>query len=194
MTDHSSAEPGPSLAEFDVAVWDLDGTLVDLSVDWGVVTDDVTGVFDRAGVDTAGRNLWGLLELADETDLRGDVEAVIAGHEREGARRSERLPHADTVGTFDAEGVCSLNCEDACRTALDVHDLDSHVDAVVGRDSVATQKPHPDPLLETIRRLGADPDDAVFVGDSVRDEEAARRAGVAFSYVDEQLADSTRSD
>jgi len=33
-----------------------------------------------------------------------------------------------------------------------------------------------------------DPADAVFVGDSQRDEEAARRAGVAFRYVDERSA------
>jgi phosphoglycolate phosphatase len=80
-----------------------------------------------------------------------------------------------------------LNAEEACRTALDVHGLTAHIDAVVGRDTVATRKPDPAPLLETIRRIGADPDDAVFVGDSPRDQEAARRANVAFRYVDTEV-------
>ena len=185
MTDRPTAGATRPLDEFDTVVWDLDGTLVRLVVDWDVVTGDVAAVFEAAGVDADGYDLWGMLDLADESDLRDDVEAVIGDHERTGAERSERLPHADFVGRFDAEGVCSLNAERACRTALDVHGLASHVDAVVGRDSVATRKPDPAPLLETLDRLGAEPDEAVFVGDSVRDEEAARRAGVAFRYVDE---------
>jgi phosphoglycolate phosphatase len=192
MTNHPMQ--GPSLEEFDAVVWDLDGTLVHLPVDWEVVTGDVVTVFENAGIDAAGSDLWELLELADESGLRDDVESVIAGHERDGAQRSERLPLADSVGQFRAEGVCSLNCEDACRTALDVHRLDPHVDAVVGRDTVATRKPDPEPLLETLRQIDAAPDDAVFVGDSRRDEEAARRAGVAFRYVDERSTTSTVSE
>lgn len=187
MTDNPFRAESRPLSAFDAVVWDLDGTLVRLLVDWEAVAGDVTAVFDAAGVDATEIDLWEMLDLADESGLRDDVEAVIAAYEREGAQRSDRLTHADHVGGFAAEGVCSLNAEEACRTALDVHGLTADIDAVVGRDTVATRKPDPAPLLETIRRIGADPDDAVFVGDSRRDEEAARRAGVAFQYVDTEV-------
>ncbi|MGM0592575.1 MAG: HAD family hydrolase [Halobacteriota archaeon] len=171
--------------EFDAVVYDLDGTLVRLVVDWDVVAADAIATFERAGVDARDYDLWAMLDLADEMELRSEIEAVIAAHERDGARRSERLPLAASVGVNDGPvGVCSLNCEDACRLALDAHDLTDAVDAVVGRDSVPTRKPHPQPLLETLRALGADPAEAVFVGDSARDEVTANRAGVAFRYVD----------
>lgn len=189
MTDGSHRETARPLSAFDAVVWDLDGTLVHLVVDWDEVTVDAASVFEAAGVDASGVDLWEMLDLADQSDLRDDIEAVIGEHENVGARRSDRLPHADVVGQFDAEGVCSLNCERACRTALDVHDLAPHVDAVVGRDTVSTRKPDPEPLLETIRRIGASADETVFVGDSVRDEEAARRADVAFRYVEEAVSD-----
>ncbi|MGQ4554993.1 HAD-IA family hydrolase [Halobellus sp. GM3] len=185
MTDRVSETADP-LSTFDAVVWDLDGTLVRLLVDWDAVSVEVAGVFEAAGIDAAGRDLWEMLDLADESDLRNDVEAVIADHERDGAMRSERLSHADSVGRFDTEGVCSLNSESACRTALDVHGLTRHVDAVVGRDTVSARKPDPSPLLETLRRIGADPDEALFVGDSATDAEAARRAGVAFYRVGER--------
>jgi phosphoglycolate phosphatase len=58
------------------------------------------------------------------------------------------------------------------------------VDAVVGRDSVETHKPDPEPLLATLEGMGCSPDDAEFVGDSERDEVAAERAGVRFRWVD----------
>ncbi|WP_144903508.1 HAD family hydrolase [Halobellus captivus] len=188
MTDEAGSAGARPLETFDAVVWDLDGTLVHLLVDWDVVADDVEAVFEAGGVDASDVDLWGMLDLADESGLRDDVEAVIGEHEDAGARRSDRLPHADFVGQFDAEGVCSLNCERACRTALDVHGLTAHVDAVVGRDSVPARKPDPEPLLETIRRIGASADETVFVGDSVRDEESARRADVTFRYVDEAIS------
>ena len=109
---------------------------------------------------------------------------MIAEHERPGARESDRLSSADGVGRADTEAVCSLNCESACQVALETHELTPHIDAVVGRDTVATRKPDPEPLLDALRRLDAEPADAVFVGDSPRDAETADRAGVAFRYVD----------
>ncbi len=80
-------------------------------------------------------------------------------------------------------GVCSLNCEAACRRALESHGLASAVDVIVGRDTVETQKPDPEPLLVAVDELGVEPADTVFIGDSARDEQTARRAGVEFEYV-----------
>ncbi|MFP3940383.1 MAG: HAD-IA family hydrolase [Thermoanaerobaculia bacterium] len=48
----------------------------------------------------------------------------------------------------------------------------------VGGDSLAARKPDPVPLLETARRLGAEPSRVLLVGDSSTDAETARNAGV----------------
>lgn len=185
---NSASATVADLTEFDAVVYDLDGTLVHLAVNWNDVASDVISVFADAGVDASEYDLWGMLDLADEHGLRSEVEAAIAEHETVGAKESRRLPLADTVATVADEipvGVCSLNCEAACRIALDVHDLTDAVDTVVGRDSVATRKPDPEPLLATFRGLGVDPSEAIFVGDSRRDEVTAERAGAAFRYVEE---------
>ncbi|SFC48047.1 phosphoglycolate phosphatase [Halobiforma haloterrestris] len=177
------------MTEYEAIVYDLDGTLVDLAVDWGRVTADVRAVYEDAGLERPGGDLWELLGAADDAGLRSAVESTIAAHEREGARSAPRLPRADELRNLEESvpvGVCSLNCERACRIALEEHGLLESVDAVVGRDSVATRKPHPEPLLETVRGIGASPDGTVFVGDSERDEVTARRAGTAFEYVDRQ--------
>ena len=182
-------------------VFDLDGTLVRLAVDWDEAAEAVAAALESRGVSPSG-DLWTMLETADRTGHREAVEAVLADRERDGARDSERLPAADTVpGDADADadtntgievdvnvdvGVCSLNCEAACRVALEVHDIGG-VDAVVGRDTVETEKPDPEPLLETVRRLGGDPAETLFVGDSERDEVTAERAGTDYVYVSEWL-------
>jgi phosphoglycolate phosphatase len=48
---------------------------------------------------------------------------------------------------------------------------------VVGGDSQPEKKPHPEPLLAACRALGVLPEQAVMVGDSENDAQAARAAG-----------------
>ena len=50
---------------------------------------------------------------------------------------------------------------------------------VIGGDSTPFTKPHPAPLLEAARRLGQDPGRCVYVGDDLRDMQAACAAGMA---------------
>ena len=170
--------------EYAAVVYDLDGTLVTLAVDWDAVATDVIAVYEDSEINVTGAGLWSLLENAADHGIAEEVEAAISRHEREGARRSRRCSLADDLAARTVPiGVCSLNCEAACRLALEAHDLTEYVDAVVGRDSVATHKPDPEPLLATLDALGVDPENSLFIGDSPRDEETAERAGVAFEYV-----------
>jgi phosphoglycolate phosphatase len=170
--------------DYGAVVYDLDGTLVRLAVDWDAAAGDVESAYREAGVDPGGRDLWDLLGASADNGLRAAVERALSDHERSGARASERLPTADEVPDAGVPvGVCSLNCEDACRIALDSHDLSPHVDSVVGRDTVERWKPDPLPLTTTLEGLGVAPERALFVGDSPRDELTAQRAGVDFAYV-----------
>jgi phosphoglycolate phosphatase len=169
--------------EYEAVVYDMDGTLVELDVDWATVRESVAAVYEEAGVDPGGRSLWDLLEDARDHGLFERVNNAIATYERAGARRSSRLPLADEPESLARPiGVCSLNCFGACEIALERHGLEDHVSAVVGRDSVETWKPDPEPLLATVDALGVDPADAVFVGDSARDKLTAERAGTAFVF------------
>lgn len=54
---------------------------------------------------------------------------------------------------------------------------------VVGSDTVPRPKPAPDGLLLALEQLGVVAHDALFVGDSVTDAEAAQRAAVQFAAV-----------
>ena len=51
------------------------------------------------------------------------------------------------------------------------------MDVVIGAEDTERHKPDPDPVLEALRRLDADPADAAYVGDSPFDVEAAKAAG-----------------
>ena len=59
----------------------------------------------------------------------------------------------------------------------DMH-LNEVIPYVLGAEDVAQAKPHPDPVLQTLKVYGCKPEDALVVGDTWYDIEMGRRAGV----------------
>jgi len=165
-------------------VYDLDGTLVRLAVDWSAVGEALRDRFAEAGLAADGWNVWECYERAREHGLESAMNALLTEHELAGTEAAERLPGADSLERLDRPaGVCSLNAEAACRAALERHELATAVDVIVGRDTVEPVKPDPAPLLAAIDALDVAPADAVFIGNREKDAETARRAGVPFRYV-----------
>ncbi len=67
--------------------------------------------------------------------------------------------------------------------------LGAHFDAVVGLRDVARPKPAPDMIELCLERLGVKASQAVYVGDSPTDGQAARAAGVFFIGIGMAVAD-----
>lgn len=168
-------------------VYDLDGTLVELDVDWDRVAREAASVLQARSIDVDDDSLWAILNRAETEGYRPAVEDVIAEHEREGARTSTRLDGSQELPQTVPVGICSLNCEAACRIALEMHGLDHHVDVIVGRDTVSGVKPDPEPLLSAIDALSATPAESLFIGNRETDEETALNAGVDFEYISDRL-------
>jgi pyrophosphatase PpaX len=66
---------------------------------------------------------------------------------------------------------------------LRVAGLEDAFQVIVGADEVIHPKPHPEPVLMALERLGAPAAGAVFVGDSRHDVECGRAAGVKTAAV-----------
>ncbi|MFB6112339.1 MAG: HAD family hydrolase [Halobacteriaceae archaeon] len=177
-------EPGATGRQPAAVVYDLDGTLARLAVDWQACEADLGVLLRAAGRDPAGLDAWEILAEAEAAGVGTEAAGTIAAYERSGAADARRLPTADEVEAWAVPvGVCSLNCEAACRRALDRIGLTEAIDVVIGRDSHATRKPDPGPLLAALEALGAPPERSLFVGDSPSDRTTAERAGVQFRSV-----------
>jgi 2-phosphoglycolate phosphatase len=61
---------------------------------------------------------------------------------------------------------------------LDALGLRTRAACVVSGDTLAVRKPHPDQLLLAAERIGVLPADCVYLGDALRDVQAARAAGM----------------
>jgi 2-phosphoglycolate phosphatase len=75
-------------------------------------------------------------------------------------------------------GVVTNKLDRFTRPLLDALDLTARAACIVSGDTVARAKPHPDPLLHASRTLALDPAACLYVGDDLRDIQAARAAGM----------------
>ncbi|MFH8467363.1 HAD family hydrolase [Streptomyces sp. NPDC017991] len=130
-------------------------------------------------VHRAGRNgsLPGLLETLEALVVSGEVEA---------ARKAWPTPDADTLIDLLSErrtpmAVVTNNSPLAAEAYLDDKCLRRHFDVIHGRTADPSRmKPDPDVVFRALRDLQFDSRDAVMIGDTGADVEAAERAGVAF--------------
>ena len=87
--------------------------------------------------------------------------------------------------------IVSTKRGDTIQFILERLGLDDTVDIVIGSADVTRHKPDPEGLLFALDRLGVEPGEALFCGDTVLDAGAAKNAGTRFAAV---LDGTTQAD
>ena len=172
-------------------IFDLEGTLVDTVLPslncWCQTLAEFGFSFRTADLHRySGMNERDVLAqlLPENTEIR---EFILSKYTWR--FRTEVLPTVRTVaGARDLIATLKLQgAKIALATNCDRNDLDhyraclgadEHIDAVVSGDDVRRGKPHPDVVTAALKRLGCTPGEAVYVGDTPYDAEAARQARV----------------
>jgi pyrophosphatase PpaX len=88
---------------------------------------------------------------------------------------------AETVAELERRGyrlaiVTSKHRRSAMR-GMELCGIVSHFDVIVTPEDVKEPKPHPEPVLFALEKLGVAPEEALFVGDSPHDIAAGQAAG-----------------
>jgi phosphoglycolate phosphatase len=181
-----------------LAIFDLDGTLVDSLDDLHASVNHALGVVGlparsrdevRGYVGEGARVLLARAVSPEEHLLEPALAAWWAHYEAHCLDHTRAFP-----------GVAALLAGAGCRLAvhtnkpgamarkiLDGLGLLPRFQAVIGGDE-APRKPDPGGVLEILDRVGAAPSDTVFVGDSRVDVATARAAGVSLVAVTWGLA------
>lgn len=172
-------------------LFDLDGTLID-TIEL-IVSAAMNAFASRPGPspseaeirNTIGRPLpttfgpW----LVDDNDL----PFLISKYREYQLEHHDRLTNAydgivDAVVGLDAAGcrmgIVTSKVGFMAERALVHTGLASYMRCIIASDSTTKHKPEPEPLLMALERLDSTPGDAIYVGDSPYDMQAARAAGV----------------
>lgn len=176
-------------------IFDLDGTLVDSAPDiHAAVTRTLAEEgapplsleeirsFVGHGVPTLiSRVMAARYEVPDE-DRAEHLERRFMSHytavpvERTTLHPGVREALAALAAAGHRIGLCTNKPRRAACAVLAAFGIDHRFAVVTGGDSLTERKPHPAPLLATLRALGGG--DAAFIGDSEIDAAAAAAAGM----------------
>lgn len=198
-----------------LAVFDLDGTLVDTAPD---LIDTTNVVLARHDVPPVTREallphmslgaramIAASLEAAGRTLPEDVIESLYRDYLEHYATRIAKLsrPFPELLAALDrleAEGVglavCTNKREANAKALLSALGLAPRFAFIAGVDTFPVSKPDPGHLLLTIERAGGRPERTIYVGDSNVDVMTARAAkvpivGLTYGYSDvpmDQLA------
>jgi phosphoglycolate phosphatase len=182
------------LTQFDAAIIDLDGTLVDTVGDFDAALNAMLRDLSLPGVDrafiehTVGKGSEHLIRstLAQVGGASSAYEAAWARYQHHylaiNGEHSAVYPGVEAgLARLKAHGLrlaCLTNKPTAfARPLLQRKGLLGFFDVVFGGDAFERKKPDPLPLLKTCEALGTVPSRTLMVGDSSNDAKAARAAG-----------------
>jgi phosphoglycolate phosphatase len=180
-------------------IFDLDGTLVAFMLDVNACRTEVIHYLTEQGFprslfsmkETAFdmlikvKNYMIIKEIGDKNfaNIEKTVFSIVERFELEAARTTEMfLGIPETLKTLKAMNlkiaVCTISGEQAAEYILNRFNLGHFFDAVIARENVSDVKPHPAHLEAVLEALNILPQNAVLVGDSVKDVTCASHLNV----------------
>jgi HAD superfamily hydrolase (TIGR01509 family) len=186
---------------FKAVLFDLDGTLIEFKFpikesrlamfDFlrknGYKTDHFTDHMRTQDLIDDAEKQW----LASEklrakhefTNLRQDLFRILDGFEFESLKLSKPLPGClETIKRIheaDVQlGIVTNSGRLPVISVLSNYGYLPFMEVLISRNEMSHMKPRPDGLLEALKLLKLQSDDALYVGDSILDIQAARGAGM----------------
>ena len=170
-------------------IFDIDGTLIDSAPVYlpalGKALNEHGYTPSPEQIQTAfGMTGWQGLAYCGVPEEQFD--AVMHSWEEEAYRHLERVTVydgiADTLRALkeggNKLGIATSRNRSQYTKGVKPLGLSAFFDAVVCSDDVADPKPAPDEVLECLKQMGGNAEQAIFIGDSAYDMQCARAAGV----------------
>ncbi|SIQ96628.1 phosphoglycolate phosphatase [Solilutibacter tolerans] len=177
----------------EVALFDLDGTLLDSAPDMLATVNVMRERRDiapmtlaeiRPVVSRGARAMAGTAFPAwSDEEIVAAVPEFLAIYAQELGQHCapfEGIPAL--LEALEAQGsrwgIVTNKPEQLARDLMPMLGWDTRCGVLIGGDSLPERKPHPMPMFRAAEVMGAAPNDCVYVGDDRRDIDAARAAGM----------------
>ena len=165
------------LTDIKGVIFDLDGTLVESSLDFTQMRKDI-GCPPK-------QDILAFIEDITCPNQKAIAEAKVLAHEMEDAQEAKLLP----IGKCMLEqvkkaqlptAIVTRNCRQATKIKLTSNNID--IKLVLTRED-APPKPDPTALLQIAQQWALSSEHLLYVGDYIYDQQAAENAGIHFFLV-----------
>jgi phosphoglycolate phosphatase len=185
------------LQEIDTVLFDFDGTLVEIDIDFTQMRQGVLSLGLEYGVSAEPglyvleslEDIFGKLLQLDENqanEFKQRAKRLIVSIEIEAASRTRTMPGAErTLKELKDRGIkigiVTRNCRSGVMKSAEMGDF--LYDLILTRDDVEKVKPDPQHLLDALDILTSKPEKSIMVGDHPMDILAGKRAGIKTAAV-----------
>jgi len=189
-----------SFTEKKVIIFDLDGTIVNLTVDWRALKDNLVKKYreiykEQCDFERVSRCLEKIVEKNDENILE-NFFGVIRHYELENIRDIQLIEETiffiknkDFFGIKnDAKfAILSLNTRDTIIQALELANLRDNIELIIGREDVRKWKPAPEGLIKIQNHFKIKKEEMVYFGDLENDLLTGGNAGIDAYLIDDLI-------
>ena len=185
----------PLNTSIECVLFDLDGTLIDTADDFQMVLNSMLDQSGRPRVaatqirQTVSNGARALIKLAyeiEETDAGfDDLLQQLLDHYYEQLQVTKATAYPGILLLLEQLeaagihwGIVTNKPEKYSRLLLEKLDLLHRCQVLVCPEHVSAKKPHPEPLLLAVEKLDCDIERTVYLGDHLRDMQAAKNADI----------------
>jgi phosphoglycolate phosphatase len=180
-------------------LFDLDGTLYDLNVDWGAIKVFMQQhLRETYGDDFKSIRFFQFFQYVEAKYGSKAVDFYLNHIEAEELKNMKKHTYQkrwlageglqwikQKISNQSIIGIISSNFHGTIEEILQNNSELGLYNLLIGRDDVKHPKPDPEGINKVVDKYSLDKSKVLYVGDNWVDEDAAKQAGVYFLYEDE---------
>ncbi|MCK4780126.1 MAG: HAD hydrolase-like protein [Candidatus Lokiarchaeota archaeon] len=183
-----------------VIIFDLDGTIVNLTADWmslrEVLVEKYREIYEeQCDFERISKCLDTIVAKKDEEILEKFFD-IIRQYELENIKDTQLIEetiffinHKESFGIKNEVkyAVLSLNTRSSIIRSLEIANIHNKIDLIIGREDVRRWKPAPDGLLNIQKYYKVNKKEMIFFGDLENDLLTGKNAGIEAYLVDDLI-------
>lgn len=189
-----------SFTEKKIIIFDLDGTIVNLTVDWRALKDNLVKKYreiykEQCDFERISRCLEKIVEKNGENILE-NFFGVIRHYELENIRDTQLIEETiffiKNKGLFGVKNnakfaILSLNVRDTIIQALELANIRDKIELIIGREDVRKWKPAPEGLIKIQNHFKIKKEEMLYFGDLENDLLTGENAGIDAYLIDDLI-------
>lgn len=189
-----------SIKDKELVVFDLDGTIVDLTVDWISLKDFLVKKYEEiyqesCDFKSVSRCLEKIVEKKDENTIQNFFD-IIRHYELKNIKDvkiiDETIFFINNKNLFEVKNeikfaIFSLNTRETIIRALKIAGINDKIDLIIGREDVRKWKPNPEGLLTILNHFKIKKEEVIYFGDMEKDLLTGENAGIEVHLIDELI-------
>ncbi len=183
-----------------VIIFDLDGTIVNLTADWMSLRDVLVEKYreiyeEQCDFERISKCLDTIVEKKDEEILEQFFD-IIRQYELENIKDTQLIEESiffiNNKELFGIKNkvkfaVLSLNTRRSIIRSLELANIHNKIDLIVGREDVRRWKPAPDGLIKIQKYYKVSKKEMIFFGDLENDLLTGKNAGIEAYLIDDLI-------